>query len=278
MPPRQLVRHDPAHGVVVSDAATSVYYSLGSSLWTNLTGGPYAASTYSYSPPGGGWSGGEMATMNMANWGNQGAWYSAKMRLGQALGFGQYAQSLKVGAGSGVTTTFYLSEFDQDQQQEIDLEFAGHCYANASPCGTQSVSTNVWWKGAQHVNTATPLWTGAPPDPLPDTTAGWGSDVYRYMIDWEPDTVTWSVDLTGTGNNYVVIRSQDMSSIGTYDESLCYPFISFWQGWTPDNSPFLNGADASGNCGASGGCYQAFYFQSLQFTPSAANQLVQLAR
>src|SRR5688500_1329546 len=46
--------------------------------------------------------------------------------------------------------------------------------------------------------------------------------------------VSWSVDLTGTGNSYQVIRSQDMSVVGAYNEALCYPFISFWQGWTPD--------------------------------------------
>lgn len=272
---RRELKTDAARGLTV--AGQSVYYSLGSPDWTNLTGGPYASSTYSYSPPpAGGGPNIELGTMNMANWGGEGSWYSAKMRLGVALGFGQYELSIKVGAGSGVTTTFYLSEFNQDQQQEIDFEFSGHCTAGSTPCGTQSVSTNVWWQGQQYVNTATPLWTGIPPNPLPDTTSGWGASVYRYRIDWEPDTVTWSVDLTGTGNNYVVIRSQDMSTVGSYDESLCYAFISFWQGWTPDGSPFLNGADASGNCGASGGCYQAFYFQSLKFTPSANNQLVML--
>jgi hypothetical protein len=28
----------------------------------------------------------------------------------------------------------------------------------------------------------------------PESTSGWGADVYRYKIDWEPRTVTWSVD------------------------------------------------------------------------------------
>jgi hypothetical protein len=261
----------------VTVAGQSVYYSLGSPAWTNLTEGPYAPFTYGYSPPGGGWAGGEMATMNMANWGGAGAWYSAKMRLGVALGFGQYEQSVKVGSGSGVTTTFYLSEFKQDKFQEIDFEFSGHCTAGASPCGTQSVQTNVWWQGRQYP-VVSPVWTGAPPHPLPDTTSGWGADVYRYRIDWEPGTVTWSVDRTGSGNGYVVIRTQDMATVGSYDESRCYPFISFWQGWTPDGSPFLDGADAPGTCGASGACYQAFYFQSLKFTPSANNRLVTLVR
>ena len=50
--------------------------------------------------PGDGWNGGEMATMNMAKWG-RGGWYSARMVLSMALGFGQYEQSIKVGSGSG---------------------------------------------------------------------------------------------------------------------------------------------------------------------------------
>jgi Glycosyl hydrolases family 16 len=272
-----VLKSDPANGVSV--VGKSVYYSLGSTHWQNLTG-TYAAATYSYSAPGpkSGWPDGEMATMNMANWGGEGKWYSAEMRLNVALGFGQYEQSIKVGAGSGLTTTFYLCEKDKDQNQEIDFEFSGHCNNNQTPpCGTQGVWTNWWWKGNQHPN-MTPLWVGTPPKPLPDTTSRWGKSVYRYMIDWEPDTVTWSVDLTGTGNSYVAIRTQDMKAT-PYNESLCYVIISFWHGgWTPDNSPFLAGKDAPAKCGESGPCYQAFYFQSLKFTPSAKNNhLVTLA-
>jgi hypothetical protein len=137
------------------------------------------------------------------------------------------------------------------------------------------VQSNVWWNKRQYP-TLSPLWTGATPSPLPDSTSRWGADVYRYRIDWEPNTVTWSVDRTGSGNSYEVIASRAMSTVGNYDESLCYPYISFWTGWTPDGSPFLNGADAKGKCGDSGACYQAYYFQSLKFTPSANNQLVTL--
>jgi len=98
----QLLKSDPANGVGV--AAGSVFFSLGSTHWQNLTGGSYAAATFDYSPPGGkAWADGEMATMNMANWGGEGKWYSAKRRLNLALGYGTYEQSLKVGVGSGVT-------------------------------------------------------------------------------------------------------------------------------------------------------------------------------
>jgi hypothetical protein len=73
--------------------------------------------------------------------------------------------------------------------------------------------------------------------------------------------VTWSVDRTGSGNGYEVIASRAMSTV---------------TGWTPDGSPFLNGADAKGKGGDSGACYQAYYFQARKFTPSTNNQLVTL--
>src|SRR6185369_1487693 len=110
--------------------------------------------------------------------------------------------------------------------------------------------------------------------PQPDSTAGWGAGVCRYRICWEPDVVVWSVDRTGSGQSYVEIHRQNMSEVGSYDESLCYPYMSFWHqdkpgGWTVDGTPFHPPEGAKGNCGSSGPCYQAFYFQSLKFTPSS---------
>jgi hypothetical protein len=276
----QTINTDSAQGITVKNG--SAYFSLGSPLWRQRTEGEFAKYTYSYAPRGHGWDDGEMATMNMARWGNnkEEKWYSASMRLEMALGFGAYEQSLKVGVGSGVTTTFYLSEENADKLQEIDFEFSGHCDKPGELCGTSSAWTNVWWQGNQYNDgKPTPLWTGSTkPSPMPDTTQGWGRNVYRYQIDWEPDIVKWSVDLTGTGNSYQVIRSQEMSAIrAAYDETLCYPFISFWNGWTPDGSPFDNkGKDATAMCGESGACYQAFYFQPLKFTPSSRNQITRI--
>lgn len=274
----QTINTNPAQGITVVNG--SAYFSLGSNLWTQTTQGQFAKYTYSYAPPSPSWDNLEMATMSMARWGGnpEDKWYSACMRLEMALGFGAYEQSLKVGAGSGVTTTFYLSEQKVDKLQEIDFEFSGHCNQPGQLCGTSSVWTNVWWQGQQY-GQATPLWTGnTPPSPMPDSTQGWGKSVYRYKLDWEPNMVKWSVDRTGIGNSYEVIRSQEMSLIGAnYDERLCYPFISFWTGdWNPDGSPFLKGKDATAKCGDSGACYQAFYFQSLKFTPSSRNQITKI--
>ena len=122
------IKSDPANGVAV--AGKTVYYSLASPHWTNLNRSPFAPYTYHYSPRGGAWKDGEMATMNMANW-NQRDWNSPCLALKVALGYGWYEQSIKVGKGGGVTTAFYLSEYDQnqneprDQLQEIDFEFSG---------------------------------------------------------------------------------------------------------------------------------------------------------
>lgn len=264
------LKSDPARGVTV--AGGSVYYSLGSPHWINMNRSPFAPYTYHYSKPGEGWNDGEMATMNLANWGGAGHWDSAQMRLEAPLGFGRYEQSIKVGSGSGATTAFYLSEYDQntdkpkDQDQEIDFEFAGYDHT--------CLQVTVWRrkKTPQDESVQYPIVYRV----LPDSSSGWGGDVYRYKIDWEPDAVTWAVDLKGSGNSYTEIRKQEMSTAGSYDESLCYVYLSFWCGWTPDGSKFLSGADAKGTCGESGPCYQAYFFQSLKFTPSGNNKLVTL--
>ena len=246
--PTQLTT-DRANGVTVEGG--SVYYSLGSPHWKNLTRGAHAPATYHYSKPGEGWKDGEFATMNMANWGREGAWYSALMRLDVALGFGRYEQSVKIGKGSGLITTFYLSQYDEakgdrlDQLQEIDFEFGG--------IQTDSVQTNVWWSGRQYAE-LNPLPKNRDPKttgPPPDSTEGWGADVYRYQMDWEPDAVVWSVDRSGSGNHYVDIRTQKMAGVGSYVESLCYVYMSFWHqegpdGWSVDGTRFLHGEGARG--------------------------------
>ncbi len=225
--------------------------------------------------------------MNFVDWNQDGNWSSAKMRLKKALGYGDYELSIKVGKGSGVTTTFYLSERDRDQYHEIDLEFSGHCTlpnTPENPCGTACVQTNVWQDTKQFPVYPTKLWSGGfpPPVPLPDNTQGWGFTVYRYKITWDQEQVSWWVDCF-TGNGYILLRSHDISKFGY--PTLLYPFISFWTGWTPDGSPFLNGQDATakfklpvnkyGNA-VDAPCYQAFYFQSLKFTPSKANKITKL--
>ena len=278
---------DPDLNITVENGVR--YFSLGSNLWTQLNGVKYkdgsTPPTYAYSPPDSDKDKFEFATMNMVDWNQDGNWSSAKMRLEMALGYGTYELSIRVGKGSGVITTFYLSKYDEDGQQEIDLEFSGHCAqpnTAENPCGTASVSTNVWkndGKGGQDPLYPTKLWghpmpNSPPPSPLPDNTEGWGLKVYRYRIIWEPSEnekgeiekwVTWDIDRSGTGNNYEMIRNKNMTEY-KYEEKLLYPFISFWpsKGWSPDGSPFLEGKDATAKFKLPTGrmlaeCYQALF-------------------
>ncbi len=262
------LRTDRANGVAV--AGTSIYYSLGSPHWLNMTEGPFAQYTYQYSQPSKNTKDLEMATMSLARWGGGQDWYGALMRLGVKLGFGNYEQSIKVAKGGCVTTAFYLSQYNEttkkrlDQQQEIDLEFSGS--------DSKQVQTTVWKRGTQDSRRVVPV----APGKETNVTSGWGPDVYRYGISWERNVVTWSVDLTGSGNHYTPIRSLDVSNDFNYDESLCYLYMSLWTGWSFDASKFQEGADAEGKCGESGPCYQAFFFQPLRFTPSKDNTLVTL--
>ena len=268
------LKNDPERGVAVD--GKSIYYSLGSPHWINLTGGPFAQFTYQYSKPSESTKNLEMATMAYARWGGGKDWYSALMRLDVTLGFGSYEQSIKVAKGGGVTTAFYLSQYDEvkkdrlDKEQEIDLELSGG--------DTKQLQATMWKKQTQDTRKVVPLPQDTRPGRVTDVTSGWGPDVYRYKILWEPNLVTWSVDLTGSGNNYVVIRNLDVPKDFDYKESLCYPYMSVWGPWTFDGSKFLEGADAPTKCGESGPCYQAFFFQPLKFTKSDQNRLVTLVR
>jgi Glycosyl hydrolases family 16 len=270
------INSDPAQGVFVDLKSGSVEFALNDNLWIELTGGPYAGAVSNFCPAS--QCKQDLLTMNMANWGNQDAWYSSSRALKKALGFGTYEQSIKVGAGKGLITTFYLSELGDngkpvDQMQEIDFELSGYCNdpGNAHKCGTASAWTNVWWEKQQKAE-----WTLLKPQvPTPNTS----THVYRYKIDWQPSRVVWWVD---TGAGYVLIRTFTQNDdpnikINKYVESKCNIFISFW------HADFLGSncsppEGATGDCGASGKCYQAFYFGPLRFTPSPENTITRLGR
>src|SRR5262249_27546523 len=216
-----------------------------------------AAATYHYSPPMSQNGNVEMATMNMGKFGTDGRYYSAKMRLNIALGFGRYEQSIKVGKGSGICTTFYLSQHDVDKVQEIAFEMSGLCQPEQKPCGTQSVLTCVWYPPQTQITIPdTKLWVGdTVPNPIPDTTGGWGLNVYRYMFDWDLEVLTWSVDRTGSGNNYTRIRTESMKDRG-YDQSKLHVFMSFWAYYSPRGDAFLEGRDGTVDFREAGCGYQ----------------------
>ena len=283
------LRTDPALGITVS--AKTAWISLASPKWEQRAKGWFKDLTLDYKGAGQPWQDVEWAMMHMVDWDGNGHWSSAQRRLDMALGFGRYVLSIKVGtgtppgSGSGLTTTFYLCGKDAigpQGGQEIDLEFSGH-----HPNGTSWVWTNIWHNKQQY-GERTNLWSGAPPNPLPNSTQGcWppeGGDprnVYRYMIDWEPKTVTWWVNRVGHGDNYEKIRTQDVRDF-QYREDQCYVFISFWNsqegGWSPDGSQFdpSSAQDQITVKGKSVPCFNAFYFQSLEFTPGPENKITRL--
>jgi hypothetical protein len=137
--PRRIYVEKPKEGTL-----GKAYFSLGSNLWKQLTGGS-GGKTWSFEGTKD-WPWKEHAKMILAEWEPK-AWYSAQMRLEMALGYGLYRQTIQVGKGSGLCTTFYLCERDTTHVHEIDFEFSGHCYppTREKPyCGTATVWTNVF--------------------------------------------------------------------------------------------------------------------------------------
>ena len=289
------LRTNPTLGITVT--TETAWISLSNPNWEQLAqeGDWFKDLTWDYHAPGNPWQRVEWAIMHMVDWDRNGQWSSAQRRLNMALGFGRYVLSIKVGtgnppsSGSGLTTTFYLCGKDAtgpEGGQEIDFEFSGH-----QPNGTSWVWTNVWDKTQQH-GEKTKLWLGAQPELLPNSTQGcWPPkdgdprNVYRYMIDWQPKTVTWWVNRVGHGDNYEKICSVDVSGF-KYREDQCYVFISFWnsqkKGWSPDGSKFDAGTAAStapDQITVKGDvvpCFNAFYFQSLEFRPGPDNKITRL--
>jgi hypothetical protein len=283
---------DPTLGITVT--SKTAWISLSSPNWEQTGQDWFKELTWSYKPPGHPWKNVEWAIMHMADWNKDKNWSSAQRRLNTPLGFGRYVLSIKVGTGlkpgygAGLTTTFYLCGKDIGPKggQEIDFEFSGH-----QPDGTSWVWTNVWHNKQQY-GEKSKLWSGAQANTLPNSTQGcWPpadgdpNNVYRYMIDWQPNTVTWWVNRVGHGDNYEKIRSQDVSGF-RYREDECYVFISFWNsqqgGWSPDGSQFNAGTaptsapDQIWVNGATVPCFNAFYFQSLEFTPGPDNKITRL--
>ena len=271
---QETINSDRDKGVHVNTQGGYVEFDLKSPHWLMLTGGDGHYLDFD----------GDRMTMNMAKW-NGTDWWSAERVLHRALGFGKYELSFQVGKGSGLVTTFYLSELVPDTEkdpskrnpsgfkpnpaiQEIDFEMSGHCNnpKDAHHCRTTSAWTNVFWHGNQNADNTLLL----PRDKNPDSTA----QMYKYMIDWQRGKVDWHVD---TGSGYQRIRSQDSNQtnhLGDYCESECYIFISFWHGDWMDSK--FDGNDATANCGQAGKCYQAVYSGPLRFTPSKDNQVTRL--
>jgi hypothetical protein len=167
----------------------------------------------------------------------------------------------------------------RDCNQEIDFELSGYCREPTNPydartksCGTAASWTAVFENKPPLLPQIVEWSFLLPKPPRQDTT----TNVYRYKIDWQKKRIVWYVD-TGTG--YLPIRTftdtPNNPFLEKYCESIVYAFISFWHGDFL-GSTFAVGEDAPVDCGASGKCYQAFYFGRLRFTPSVDNKITRL--
>ena len=86
--------------------------------------------------------------------------------------YGKIATTMTTSKGPGVVTAFIMMS---DVKDEIDFEFIGS--------DTQHVQSNFYWQGTLNYT-----------NELNITASNTDSDTHIYTIDWQPDSLTWSVD------------------------------------------------------------------------------------
>ncbi|KAF5361620.1 hypothetical protein D9758_007371 [Tetrapyrgos nigripes] len=104
--------------------------------------------------------------------------------------YGKITATLKTGRWGGVVTAFITMS---DIKDEIDWEFPG--------AATTEGQTNFFWQGVIPQQTQ-----GDTTKDISDTFANY----HDYTIDWQPDSLTWSVD----GNAVRTIKASDFQSNG----------------------------------------------------------------
>ncbi|KAL9115699.1 MAG: hypothetical protein Q9227_000067 [Pyrenula ochraceoflavens] len=87
--------------------------------------------------------------------------------------YGKATATLQTSGGKGVVTAFILLG---DSKDEIDFEFVG--------ADLQTAQTNFYSLGVTNYN------NGGNASGIADTE----SNYHTYVIDWNPDTITWSID------------------------------------------------------------------------------------
>lgn len=86
--------------------------------------------------------------------------------------YGKISTTMKSSKGAGVVTAFIMMS---DVHDEIDFEFIG--------TDLQAVQSNFYWQGTLNYTNSANL-----------TAQNTDSDAHTYTVDWQPDTLTWSVD------------------------------------------------------------------------------------
>jgi len=129
--------------------------------------------------------------------------------------YGTITARLKTGRWAGVVTAFITMSNIKD---EIDWEFPG---ANV----TQG-QTNFFWQGVIPPTTA-----GGVSGDLTDTFANY----HDYTIDWQPDTLTWSID-GGVVRTLKKSDTLDTNGVAQYPTTPARVQLSLWPAGTSNSS------------------------------------------
>lgn len=128
--------------------------------------------------------------------------------------YGKITAKLKTSRGAGVVTAFILLS---DVKDEIDFEFVG--------VELDIAQTNFYFQGITDYNNGKNATVDS------DTFENW----HTYEIDWQPDTITWSVD----GN---VVRTLDKATTFNsstnqynYPQTPARVQLSLWPAGLPSN-------------------------------------------
>jgi len=135
----------------------------------------------------------------------------------RSIWYGKVTGTLKTSRGAGVITAFILMS---DVKDEIDYEFVG--------ADLKTAQTNYYWEGVLD-------WHNG------GNITGFAGDTYdefhTYVIDWTPDTVTWSID----GKVGRVLNKNDTFNSTTkkyeFPQTPSRISISVWPGGAPSNPP-----------------------------------------
>ncbi|KAK6386942.1 putative glycosidase CRH2 [Exophiala oligosperma] len=128
--------------------------------------------------------------------------------------YGKVGARLSTAAGAGVVTAFILLG---DSKDEIDFEFVG--------VELESAQTNFYSQGV------TDYHNGGNTTGLTDVHA----NMHDYEIDWQPDTITWSID----GKVVRTLNREDTwnatANRYSYPQTPCRVQLSLWPGGLSTN-------------------------------------------
>ncbi|KAB8664839.1 hypothetical protein FH972_026263 [Carpinus fangiana] len=120
--------------------------------------------------------------------------------------YGKITAKMMSSAGNGVVSAFIMMS---DVKDEIDFEFVG--------ADLQHVQSNYYWQGVLDYHNSANL-----------SVSNTNQDTHTYEIDWQPDTLTWSVD----GNVMRTLKRSDTYNSTTahydYPQTPSRIMLSLW--------------------------------------------------